>query len=261
MTYIHLDLRVGRPNQSTDEAKLEQLEPMRAIGHSNERSVAWGIAASVILHVIVGVALTLVPDPTRSTHVPEAGVSVEIMTLPPPVPAVRGAPEPPASASAPETTRAPALSDQDAALPSPGRSAPRAGPHGMLKATQMLSEQWLADTRSQQAVKMLPLLAADERMEQLCAIEAMAQINAWKRTFQPDHLVAYAMAETKVSGNALRADGAAFHSNRHWYKIRFKCDLTADHTKVVSFEFVVGDVVPRSEWERYSLPDEGGSLD
>jgi hypothetical protein len=131
----------------------------------------------------------------------------------------------------------------------------------MMKATRMLSEQWLADGRSQEARKMLPMLAADERMEQLCAIEAMAQINAWKVTLHPDRLVAYAMAETKVSKNALLADGAAFHSNQQWYNIKFKCDLAADHKKVVSFEFIVGDAVPRNEWTRHNLPAEGGSLD
>jgi hypothetical protein len=145
--------------------------------------------------------------------------------------------------------------------PTPGKNQPRLSPSGMIKATRMLSEQWLADPRSQEARKTLPLLAADERLEQLCAIEAMAQINAWKSTLRPDRLVAYAMAETKLSRNALLADGAAFHSDQGWYNVKFKCDLSADHTKVVSFEFVVGDVVPRSEWARHNLPAEGGSLD
>jgi hypothetical protein len=57
------------------------------------------------------------------------------------------------------------------------------------------------------------------------------------------------------------ADGAAFHSNQQWYNIKFKCDLAADHKKVVSFEFIVGDAVPRNEWTRHNLPAEGGSLD
>jgi hypothetical protein len=235
---------------------------MRAAGHSKERSVAWGIAVSLVLHVVVGSTLTLVPGPMRSKLVPEASINVEIMTFPPPMPPVTGVPEPQGSASAPETTRAPPMSDRDAAsLSAPGSSAPRLGPSGMMKATHMLSEQWLADPRSQEAKNMLPMLAADERMEQLCAIEAMAQINAWKRTFQPDHLVAYAMAQTKVSKNALLADGAAFHSNQHWYNVKFKCELAADHNKVVAFEFIVGDLVPRHEWARHNLPDEGGSLD
>jgi hypothetical protein len=211
---------------------------MRAIGHSNQRSVAWGIAASFILHLFVGAALTLLPGPTRPKRAPEASIAVEIMTFRPPVPALNGAPQPQDSASAPETA-----------------------PNGMMRATHMLSEQSLADPRSQEAVKMLPMLAADERMEQLCAIEAMAQIKAWKSTFQPDHVVAYAMAETKVLGNALLADGAAFHSDRHWYNVKYKCELTADHEKVVAFEFMVGAAVPRHDWERYNLPVEDGSLD
>jgi hypothetical protein len=235
---------------------------MRAIGHSTERSVAWGILASIILHIILGLAAALMPGAMRLKGIPEASITVEIVTYPPPVPSAGGAPGPQDSAAAPNTTRAPSVSGQDAAsLSSPDGSAPRVGPHGMMKATRMLSEQWLADPRSQEARKTLPFLAADDRMEQLCAIEAMAQISAWKMTFHPDRVVAYAMAETKVSKNALLADGAAFHSNQQWYNMKFKCDLTADHKKVVSFEFVVGDVVPRNQWARHNLPVEGGSLD
>jgi Domain of Unknown Function (DUF930) len=235
---------------------------MRAIGLSMERSVAWGIAASLILHVALGLALALVPATMRLEPPPEARINVEMVTFPPPVPAVTGAPAPQDRASASTPTRAPSASDRDAALlPSPGKSPPRLSPSGMFRATRMLSEQWLADPRSAEAKKTLPFLAADERMEQLCAIEAMAQINAWNSTFRPDRLVAYAMAETKVSRNALLADGAAFHSDKKWYNMKFKCDLTADHKKVVSFEFVVGDAVPRREWTRHSLPTEDGSLD
>jgi Domain of Unknown Function (DUF930) len=232
---------------------------MQAIGHPRERPVAWGIAASFILHVALGLAVALMPGATRLEHAPEARIAVEIMVSPPPLPQAGDAPEPTRSALPPDPTRAP--SDQDAALPSKGGTPPRLGPSGMIKATHMLSEQWLADPRSEDARKTLPLLAGDERMEQLCAIEVMAQINAWNSSLRPDHVVAYAMAETKVSRHALLADGAAFHSDQKWYKIRFKCGLTADHTKVVSLEFVVGDVVPRNEWERHSLPAEGGSLD
>jgi hypothetical protein len=235
---------------------------MRAIGHSTERSVAWGILASIILHIILGLAAALMPGAMRLKGIPEASITVEIVTFPPSASPAGGAPEPQDSAAAPNTTRPPSVSGQDAAsLSRPGGSAPRPGPHGMMKATRMLSEQWLADGRSQEARKMLPMLAADERVEQLCAIEAMAQINAWKVTLHPDRLVAYAMAETKVSKNVLLADGAAFHSNQQWYNIKFKCDLAADHKKVVSFEFIVGDAVPRNEWTRHNLPAEGGSLD
>jgi hypothetical protein len=235
---------------------------MRAIEHSTERSVAWGTIASIILHIALGLAVALMPDAMHLKSTPEARINVEIVTFPPPVPAVRSAPVPQESASMANPTHLPSVSDQEAALPpTPGKNPPRLSPSGMIKATRMLSEQWLADPRSREASKMLPLLAADERLEQLCAIEAMAQINAWKSTLRPDRLVAYAMAETKLSRDALLADGAAFHRDQGWYKVKFKCDLSADHTKVVSFKFVVGDVVPRSEWARHNLPAEGGSLD
>jgi hypothetical protein len=135
----------------------------------------------------------------------------------------------------------PAATDPNAVVPSD--AALRRESPAMVKPTLMLSEKVLDDPRSWKAKKALSGLVADEQMIQLCSIEAMAQVGSWKKTLQPDLLVAYAMADTKISGNSLLADDAAFHSRQQWYNIKFKCDLAPDHRKVASFEFLVGDAV------------------
>lgn len=118
----------------------------------------------------------------------------------------------------------------------------------------MLSGKTLADPRSREAREILAQLADDERMVQLCSIEAMDQIHQWRQDFWPDRLVAYAKADTKISGDILQAEGAAFRSEGRWYDLKFTCELAPDHAKVAAFEFLVGDAVPTDEWEIYNLP-------
>ena len=130
----------------------------------------------------------------------------------------------------------------------------------MITPTEMLSPAVLSDPRSADAVRKLAGLTNDERMIQLCATEAMAQVAAWKAEYQPDMLVAYAMSELKIAGDRLIARGGAFHSKARWYAIAFECGLARDHANVAAFSFKVGEPIPRAEWASHSLP-EGGDDD
>ncbi len=125
----------------------------------------------------------------------------------------------------------------------------------MVKASRMMAAEALANPLSRQAREMLPLLAADERAEQLCGLEAMSQIHAWKSDFEPDRVTAYAKGATKLVGRALIADGAAFRSKRRWYDLSFRCELNPDQAAVVAFAFRVGEPVPRSQWAKLGLPE------
>ncbi|AGB72976.1 hypothetical protein RTCIAT899_CH18070 [Rhizobium tropici CIAT 899] len=131
----------------------------------------------------------------------------------------------------------------------------------MVKPSRMLSERVLDDPRSKNARKELSALAPADQVEQLCNLEAMAQVGAWSKELLPDRVVAYAMADTKMVGNDFSADGAALHSQRVWYQLKFKCELSPDHKKVAAFEFMVGEPIPKEDWGEHSLPDENGSLD
>jgi hypothetical protein len=44
----------------------------------------------------------------------------------------------------------------------------------------------------------------------------MAQVGVWGKALRPDRLIAYAMVDPKMVGNAFSADGAALHSKRDW---------------------------------------------
>ncbi|BCH02360.1 hypothetical protein MesoLj131c_44210 [Mesorhizobium sp. 131-3-5] len=118
----------------------------------------------------------------------------------------------------------------------------------------MLSAKTLADPRSRQARADLATFASDERMVQLCNLEAMDQIRRWRVDFQPERVVPYATAEEKIGGTTITADGAAFRSRKNWYGLKFKCQLARDGESVIGFEFLVGDPVAREKWNELGLP-------
>jgi hypothetical protein len=86
-------------------------------------------------------------------------------------------------------------------------------------------------------------MTVDTRFEQLCDIEAMEQITRSGDQFRPVRAVAYATADIKVIGNLMIAEGAAFLSDGHWYRLSFRCEATPDRSKVVSFDFATGGPV------------------
>ncbi|MBF9196401.1 DUF930 domain-containing protein [Microvirga terrestris] len=102
---------------------------------------------------------------------------------------------------------------------------------------------------------MLPLFEEDTRLEQLCGLEAMAQIAASLKQFHPDRIVAYAKADVRIDNNRLVAEGAAFRSDRRWYGLTFNCGFSRDRQAVQDFAFTVTKAIPKRLWEQYNLPD------
>ncbi len=221
-----------------------------------------GLPIAAILHAALLAWLASVAIQTfESVPIIEQSVEVELqtqeafeaLTRPKPTPVV--APAPALAAPAlPETRPKP-----DEPRPSPRLPAPSAQPapveaDGMIHPPRMLSQRVLADPRSRETVALLPRLAPDERVEQLCGLEAMGQIHDWQRDFEPDRVTAYARAATRLSGRVLTAEGAAFRSKRHWYGLRFACTVSADLKRVTAFAFHVGEPIPRERWEALGLP-------
>lgn len=201
----------------------------------------WSLAASLAMHgVFVVAALLLVPHPQATVAPVPPSVSVEILA-PDALPAARPA-APPVLAAPP---------------PKSGGPPPAAAPTepGMIVATRMLSAATLADPRSRGAVRDLATFSRQERMVQLCNLEAMDQIAAQHDGFRPETVVAYARSDEKISGDELHADGAAFRSRGNWYDLKFRCVLSAAQDRVVAFAFQIGAAVPRSDWEAFGLSE------
>jgi hypothetical protein len=219
------------------------------------RPPSQGVSVSLLLHLVLLSLLGLAALRPREeiAPLPESSVDVELLSSPQFAAMIR--PKPAEEVPRPQPPAPPqVVPGRDVAAAAPPASEPPLEPGAMIKASRLMAAAALANPLSRQAREALPHLAEDERVEQLCGLEAMSQIHAWKAEFEPDRLVAYAMAGTKLSGRELLAEGAAFRSKQHWYALRFKCGFTPDRKQVVAFEFRVGDPVPRAQWEMRGLP-------
>lgn len=91
------------------------------------------------------------------------------------------------------------------------------------------------------------------RLEQRCDVEAMEQISRDVRKFSVDKVLAYAFSDPRAGKNSIKADGAAFRSGEHWYKLAFVCKTADDHISVTSFDYEIGDEVPQDQWDKHYL--------
>ena len=226
-------------------AKADLRSRSRVCAHrENDERIVWGVPASALLHALLLVALLFSPAAPLLRRAPDATVAVDILS-PKQYQAVI------VPAAIPETLAVPAPTSPDPARKPP--IAPSAAP-AMIRPSKMLSEETLADPRSRQARQALATFADSERVVQLCNLEAMDQIHAWRNDFPAEQLVAYARSDTRTAGDTIVAEGAAFRSRNSWYDLKFKCEVAPDHSKVVAFEFLVGDRVPRDKWDELGLP-------
>lgn len=124
----------------------------------------------------------------------------------------------------------------------------------MVAASTLFSSRILDDPRSKGARTALKQLGTEDRVSQLCNIEAMEQVHRLAGDYQPDFVVAYARADLKLAGLTLEADGGAIRSRQHWYDLAFICQITPDLETVAAFQFSLGAEIPEAKWEDYALP-------
>lgn len=207
----------------------------------------WGTLASLGFHAVLLVLLLFGPNKQRLQPAPPRSIAVEIVSAaqfaallaPPVAPAV--SPAPPAAAT-------------PGAAPSPTPVAPSANSNtGTIRATDFYAGSLLAEPASEALRAGMKTLDGSERLVQLCSIEAIEQIRRARPEFDPDTVVAYAMADMAMRDGALIADGAAFRSRREWYEVHFSCAAASDFSAVERFEFSVGEFIPHDQWEAHYL--------
>ena len=219
--------------------------PFETDAKRRDRPALGTILAAALLHLGLATIVALSARPISLTPSGDDGIEIELTDSAPPAAASPG----------PEPSVQPAIPAPVPPLAAPTPSAPdlKAQPAVMMHAARILSGHELADPRNRQARKALAGLPEDERLEQLCDTEAMAQLHAWKKDFRPDMLVAYAMAEMRLVGTTLHADGGAFRSRQDWFAIAYDCEAAPDLTAVRSFAFRVGGKIPQREWRKHDL--------
>jgi hypothetical protein len=63
-----------------------------------------------------------------------------------------------------------------------------------------------------------------------------------------DYTVKWVPTITLDKGNVLNPAKAAFSTRNTWYNLNFRCEVDPDATRVLSFNFRVGSLVPPGEW-------------
>lgn len=143
-------------------------------------------------------------------------------------------------------------SSPDAELPLPGNAVSRSGTDWQ-QATSFYAADVLSDPRSAQARLALATLVSGDRLEQLCALEAMEQLRHADPQFRPTRLAPHAFRNSVQRDTEIIASAAAVRSNRAWYGIAYRCRLSASGNAVIDFEFALGDPIDRSLWDEHGL--------
>lgn len=218
-----------------------------------------GLAAgSLALHLVLLAAFLSAPTPKASAPPRERRVDVQILS-PADFRALLPTPEPEPVLPLPALTMPPGLP----LIPAPEVSPPAQPlslPDRTIVARRFLATEVLADPRSAEARAALGQMLPDERLVQLCAVEALAQVAAVDERLSPDLLASYAMQDLSLRGRIVEAPGAAFRSGGAWYKLSFVCGLSDDLETVAHFEFRLGAPIPREDWDAHNLVS-GGSMD
>ncbi|WP_165790716.1 DUF930 domain-containing protein [Pleomorphomonas carboxyditropha] len=209
-------------------------------------------ALSVLGHAVF-LALLAIEAPRHIAAMrPPAAVEV-VMVAP-----AASRPPPPVTVPSPVANAGPAAAAQPEAVDRPAAppAQPARPPSGArVTATEYFAGAVLDDPRNRTTRRKLAALGSDERLIQLCNIEAMEQLRRWKAGFVADHVVAYATADPSLTATSIEAPGAAVHAGGEWYRLSFACTATAGLDRVASFAFTLGRPIPRRQWEEDNLPE------
>ena len=118
----------------------------------------------------------------------------------------------------------------------------------------ILSSQELAEPRNRKTAESLKRLEPQTRLQQVCNLEAILQINRQYDQYAVDFVIAYATQAVVRKGDAIIAHGAAFHSNGQWYNLAFECQMSADQRDVAHLKFKLGETIPADQWADLNLP-------
>ncbi|MER8692742.1 DUF930 domain-containing protein [Mesorhizobium opportunistum] len=84
----------------------------------------------------------------------------------------------------------------------------------------------------------------DQRIANLCANVLNQELQ------QADYSPKWLPTIPLKAGNVLSRPEAAFSTMTTWYQLSFRCEVDTEATRVLSFNFRVGAVIPRSQWPR-----------
>jgi hypothetical protein len=157
--------------------------------------------------------------------------------------------EPPAIVTREAMNQAPQPAAPETPASKPADAAKVQKPLKLQKAKKLFSQKI---TGSQMAITAMAGVPRGARAGTLCSTELDQQLaNA-----SPPYFAERVPFDRLEDGTVLEILNTAFSANGQWYNVSYRCEVDEKATKVVSFAFSVGDIVPRSEWKRRGIPSQ-----
>lgn len=94
-------------------------------------------------------------------------------------------------------------------------------------------------------------MSPGERVNELCRTELGAQISHESPKFRDASLPSYSLTNQTV----VDVRRGVFNSGGNWYGIQYRCEVNAGATKILSFAFRIGGLIPRSQYAKYKIRD------
>lgn len=127
-------------------------------------------------------------------------------------------------------------------------AAPAEPSPSLTDAKQIYSKDTLSNPRVKEA---LGKLSINDRMVQICSIEALEQIRRQKAGTFPDIL---APTGSVTRDTSFKVNHGAFRSQGKWYNVNFHCQVNAGATAVTRFSYQIGSAIPEWDWNARELP-------
>ncbi|MBX4941545.1 DUF930 domain-containing protein [Rhizobium binae] len=119
----------------------------------------------------------------------------------------------------------------------------------LTKAKTLFTDKLVSDPTVKTAMNNL---SRQKRGGKLCWSELREQLLHSSAGYNPN-LIEVPLYDLP-DGNFLTHRRGAFYDGKQLFNLAFNCEVNDNATKVVSFEFSVGNAIPKSEWARYHYP-------
>lgn len=96
-------------------------------------------------------------------------------------------------------------------------------------------------------------LDPEERAHQACIIKGVDTIRRDRKLPGTDRLKTSIGGRATYTGTQVSSSSGAVRAKSHWYKVKFKCDVTPDQTKALSFTYEIGPEIPEAKWDDLGL--------
>ncbi|TAZ01606.1 DUF930 domain-containing protein, partial [Rhizobium leguminosarum] len=94
-------------------------------------------------------------------------------------------------------------------------------------------------------------MSPGQRVNELCMTELSQQLAHESSKYWNAALPSYSLTNQTV----VDVRKGVFTSGGNWYGIQFRCEVNADATKILSFAYKVGGLIPRSQYAKYKIRD------